>query len=130
MERHKLGTSAGGVAGMKDICHLLDVGVDPVPTFQEYSEIVGTDFNNVPIEAGFARASWTWDVISQTDFNRLLDFTTNGFGNVYLRTRNNSGASGFDFADYSAVMTRPKASSQQGLLARNVVVEFVGLEAA
>jgi len=130
MERHKLGTQGGGVAGMKDICNLLDIGADPDSTFQEYSEIVGVDFNDAPIESGFARATWTWAVMSQTDFNRLLDFTTSGAGNVYLRTRNNSGASGFDFANYLAIMKRPTVGAREGLLMRGVTVEFVGLVAA
>ena len=131
MQRHKIGTQAGGVAGMQDICTLLSVGVDPESDYQEYADVVGTDLNGAPIEAGFPQTSWRWSMMPQADFQYLLDFVAStGNGNVYIRTRKNSGASGFDFADYLAVVKRPKSGTRQGLLVRDVLLEFVMLEAA
>lgn len=131
MERAKLGTLANGVAVMNDMCNLLSVGVDPETEFVEYTEVVGADLTGAPVEAGFPKATWRWAVMPQSDFQWLLDFiASTGSGNVYLRTRNNSGASGFDFANYSAIMARPKAGARQGLLVRDVVIEFIGLEVA
>lgn len=125
MERHKLATQAQGVAGLKDICNLLSVGIDPTSTFQEYTEVVGSDMNSVPIEAGLPVAAWHWDAMSQEDFNRLLGY---GPASVYIRTRKNSGTSGYDFSTYLAVMKRPVAEGREGLLIQNVTVEFVALE--
>lgn len=125
MERHKLGTAIGGVAGLKDICNLLDVGVDPTSTYLEYAEIPGPDLTGTPIEAGLPRATWTWPVMSQTDFNRLLAYR----GDVCIHTRQNTGTSGYDFDNFTAVMGRPTAGSREGLLCRNVTCEFYALVA-
>lgn len=129
MQRHKLATLAQGVAGMHDICNLLNVGIDPVSTFQEYTEVIGNDLNGAPIEAGLPQATWAWDVMSQSDFQYLLNFIgATGSGSVYVRTRNNSGESGYDFANYLAVMTRPVAEEREGLLMRGVTVTFLQME--
>ena len=123
-----MGTQAGGVAGMKDICSLLNIGIDPISTFLEYTEIVGLDLNNAPIEAGFSTAKWTWDIMPQKDFDYLLNLVSNGASaEVTIRTRNNSGASGYDFQNYSCIMQRPKSANREGLLIRNIVVEFTTL---
>lgn len=128
MQRHKVGTQAGGVAGMKDICSLLNIGIDPISTFLEYTEIVGLDLNNAPIEAGFSVAKWTWEVMPQKDFDYLLNLVSNGASaEVTIRTRNNSGASGFDFSDYTAVMQRPKAAAREGIVLKNISIDFVRL---
>lgn len=128
MQRHRIGTYAGGVAGMKSICDLLQIGIDPQSSF--YAEIVGSDLNGAPIEAGFPTATWAWEQMHQGDFNRLLAFIgATGSAAVYIRTRNNSGASGFDFTDYTAIMHRPQAASRVGLELSEITIEFVGLEA-
>lgn len=125
MQRHKIGTYAGGVAGMNSICDLLQIGIDPDSKFREYAEVVGTDLTGAPVEAGFPTATWTWDVMPQADFDRLLGLVSNGASaQVTIRTRNNSGASGFDFDNYTAVMQRPKAGIRDGLVLRNVTVDF------
>lgn len=131
MQRHRLGTSAGGVAGMSDICSLLNIGSDPQSTFQEYTEIVGSDLTGAPIEAGFSIATWTWDRMHQADFDYLLNLASDSASaSVYIRTRKNAGASGFDFGNYSAIMKRPKWTSRDGLTMNGVTVEFVSLVAA
>lgn len=128
MQRHKLATQAQGVAGFKDMCTLLDIAIDPVSTFQEYSEVVGTDMTGAPIEAGLPMASWAWDVMTQTDFQRLLDYVSSGASAyVYIRTRNNTGESGLDCANYLAVMARPSFSEREGLLVRGVTINFTAL---
>lgn len=125
MQRHKIGTYAGGVAAMKSICDLLEVGIDPQSTFKEYSETVGNDLTGAPIEAGFPTASWTWDVMPQKDFDRLLGLVSNGASaQVIIRTRNNSGTSGYDFDNFSAIMNRPKAGIRDGLVLKNITVDF------
>lgn len=128
MQRHLIGTQAGGVAAMKSICNLLEIGIDPISTFQEFTETVGVDLNGAPIEAGFATAQWTWEIMPQKDFDRLLGLVSNGASaDVTIRTRNNSGASGFDFSNYTAIMQRPKVGTRAGLLMRNITVEFTTL---
>lgn len=128
MQRHKIATQAQGVAGFKDMCTLLDVGVDPLSTFQEYSEVVGTDLTGAPIEAGLPQATWSWDVMTQTDFQRLLDYVSSGASAyVYIRTRNNTGASGLDFNNYLCVMARPQFSEREGLIVRGITVNFTAM---
>lgn len=128
MQRHKIALYASGVAGLKDICTLLNVGADPVSTFQEYAEIIGNDLNGQPIEAGLPQATWTWALMPQADFEYLLAFTN---AHVYIRTRNNSGASGFDFANYSCYASRPvgEFSEETPLIRTNVSITFVALVA-
>ena len=128
MQRHKLGTLAGGIAGLEDICSLLAIGVDPDSDPVNY-DVVGTDLTGAPIEAGFGTTAWRWSVMPQSDYQYLLDFiAATGSGNVTIRTKKQTGASGYDFGNYTAVMKRPTAN-QEGLLQRNVVVEFVHLVA-
>lgn len=116
------------MAGTKSICNFLTIGIDPISTFQEFTDKVGVDLNGAPIEAGFATAIWTWDVMPQQDFDYLLGLVSNGSSaEVTIRTRNNSGASGFDFADYTAIMQRPKAATRIGIVLKNITVEFVTL---
>lgn len=126
MQRHKIGLYASGVAGMKDICELLHIGADPISTFQEYTEIIGNDLNGQPIEAGLPQATWTWALMPQKDFEYLLDFTN---AHCYIRTRNNSGASGFDFDNYSCYASRPvgEFSEETPLIRTNVSITFVAL---
>lgn len=128
MQRHMISMQVNGIAGLKGICEILDIGVDPISTFTEYSEVVGTDLTGAPIEAGLPQAAWSWDVMTQTDFQRLLDYTSSGASAyVYIRTRNNTGESGLDFANYLCVMARPQFSEREGLLVRGVTVNFTAL---
>lgn len=64
----------------------------------------------------------------QADFEYLLAFVNQA---VIIRTRNNSGASGFDFANYSGYANRPTAdfSEENLLLRKNVSISFVNLVA-
>lgn len=126
MQRHKIGLYASGVAGMEDICSLLNIGTDPVSTFTEYTEIIGNDFNGQPIEAGLPQATWTWETMPQRDFEYLLAFTNQ---HVYIRTRNNSGATGFDFANYACYASRPTAelSDESPLIRKSISISFVAL---
>lgn len=128
MQRHLIGSYAGGVAGMKPLAEILNVRVDPVSTPITYAE-VGTDLTGTPVENGYGTCTWTWDVLAQEDFQYLLDFVgTNPGAQVYIRTRLTSGAMGADFANFEGVMKRPVSESiESGLLRRNVTVTFQGL---
>ena len=120
-----MGTYAGGVAATKPICELLNIGIDPQSALTY--DVVGTDLDGKPIEAGFPSAVWRWAVMPQSDFQYLLDFiAATGSGNVTIRTKSQSGASGYDFSNYTAVMKRPTAT-YEGMLRRDIVLEFVRL---
>ena len=120
-----MGTYAGGVAATKPICELLNIGIDPESALTY--DVVGIDLDGKPIEGGFPSAVWRWEFMPQSDFQYLLDFiAATGSGNVTIRTKNQSGASGFDFSNYYAVMKRPTAT-YEGLLRRDVVLEFTRL---
>lgn len=125
MERHQIATQSEGVSKLTDMCTLLAVHVDPVSTYLEYSESPGVDLTGTPIEAGLPRATWTWSVMSQADFEILRGYQ----GDVYIHTRQNSGTSGYDFDTFTAVMSRPTAASRDGLLVHNVTCEFLALVA-
>lgn len=123
MQRHKIGSYAGGAAGMLEICDLLRMRVDPVSTPVAFQE-VGVDLNGVPIEAGFGACAWKWDVLPQDDFDRLLELQGDVAGApLYIHTSNIAGASGIEFSTYSAVAKRPTCE-RDGLLCNNVVMEF------
>jgi len=121
MERHKLGTSLGT---LKPICELIRVGKDPVSTPVIF-QTVGTDLNGIPIEAGFGSAVWTWDTLPQEDYDFLLELQGDVPGvamEVYTSKR--SGASGIDFDNFACIMGRPVMESREGLICRNVKIEF------
>lgn len=126
MQRHKIGLYSSGVSAMESICDLLEIGADPITTFQEFAAAVGNDLNGQPIEAGLPVATWTWDVMPQKDFDRLLVFANQ---RVYIRTRNNSGASGFDFANYAGYCSRATGEPDPSypLARQNVSLSFVAL---
>lgn len=127
MQRHKLGTYAGGVVGMDDICSLLSIGIDPDSSLTY--PVIGNDLNGAPIEAGFPTVRWQWDVMPQSDFEYLMNFIgATGNATVTIRTKKQTGASGFDFGNYRGIMKRPTAT-YEGLLRKNVVLEFVNLVA-
>lgn len=123
MIRHKIGTYAGGVAGMIPAVDLLSIHQDPTSTFIEYASIVGKDLNGRNIEAGFPRATWTWPVMPQADFDALLAYANT---QVIIRTRTNAGAGGYDFDNFSAYADRPTADIEQThpLVRHNVSISF------
>lgn len=128
MERHKLGTQAGGVAGMADVCKY--VRGNPKSSPVTYEE-VGIDLTGQPIEAGLGSCAWVWDVLPQKEYDLLLAFQGDQAGrSVYLRTSLRGGASGVDFADFLGVMKRPTFSERTQLLCYEVSIEFVQMEAA
>ena len=96
--------------GMQSLCDILEERREPESTFLEYAEVVGSDLNEAPIEAGFPRASWTWERLSQTDYNILVGY----LGTVYIRTRNNTGGGSEDYTNYSGVMARPQGTFSNG----------------
>lgn len=105
---------------------LLSVHQDPTSTFAEYAAVVGQDLNGSNIEAGFPRATWTWNVMPQADFDTLLAFANT---QVVIRTRTNAGAGGYDFANYSAYASRPTADIEEThpLVRHNVTITFTTL---
>lgn len=129
MSRYRIGTQAGGVAGMSDVC--VYAGTEPQSTYQEYTEVVGQDLNGSNIEAGLPRAAWTWAELSQSEFDAILDLLgTGSSAYVYIRTRLNTGASDSDFANFLAIMQRPTSTVEGRIVHREVEVQFVQLVAA
>lgn len=122
MQRHKLGLAAGT---KKDVCNLLQAGVDPVSTPVEF-ETVGTDLDGVPIEAGFGAAVWEWEVLTQEDFDNLMTLQGDVPGKtMYVRTSKHDGAKGIEFGDYAVIAKRPTFDRREGLLCYGVKIEFV-----
>lgn len=124
MNRHKIGTSAGGVAGMQFAQDLISTHEEPRSTPVEY-QAVGADLNGAPIEAGFGSTSWTWRVMPQSDFDTLLELQGDTpSASMYVRTAKRSGASGIDFANYSCIVARPVFGSRDGLLCYDVAISI------
>lgn len=129
MSNYRIGTQAGGVAGMADLCRYTDV--DPDSTYQEYTEIVGQDLNGAAIEAGNPRAAWSWRDLSQAELQYFLDLLGSSMSvYVYIRTRKNTGALLSEWGNFLAIMTRPKSEPEGKIVHRNVTIEFVQLVAA
>jgi hypothetical protein len=123
MQRHKIGTVS--FAAMYDICELLRVRVDSVSTPVAYAS-VGNDLNGVPIEAGYGQAMWTWDVLPQDDYDRLLELQGDTPGaSVYVRSSKKAGASGIEFANFTAIAKRPEFEGRDGLICHNVKLELI-----
>lgn len=120
MKRHRIGTYAGGTAGMLFLSDMLSICEDPTADPVMYAQ-VGVDLNGTPIEAGWGQTEWSWRVMPQSDFDRLLDLQGNTTGTtMYVRTQKRSGASGIDFANYSAMVGRPAFGSRAELLCYDV----------
>ena len=109
--------------GMQSLCDILEERREPESTFQEFAEVVGSDLNEVPIEAGFPRASLTWVRLSQTDYNTLVSY----MGVAYIRTRNNVGGGSESYGNYSSVMARPQGTFSNGEWV-DVTASFFNLE--
>lgn len=120
MQRHKWGTYAGGVAGLQDICEIVNIGIDPESDPVTY-EAVGTDLDAKPIESGFGSTEWRWNVMSQADYELLLAKQGDAPGTLMtVRTQKRSGASGIDFANYYAMVGRPVFGRREGLVVYEV----------
>lgn len=128
---HRIGQFQIGLTeiGMVSLCDVLDIGVDPISSFQEYADVVGDDLNQMPIEAGFPTAAWQWNIpMTQKDFNALVGYFTSALNAVvYIRTRNNVGASASDYTTYAARMKRPTGTFNTGMWGE-VEIAFVALE--
>lgn len=120
MERHLIGTYAGGIAGMQAFCDILSAGIDPQSDPVSY-EVVGTDLTGAPIEAGFGSTELRWEILSQADYDLLLDLQGDVPGAaMYARAQKRNGASGIDFANYSVMAGRPVFDSRDYLNVRGV----------
>lgn len=124
MERHKIGLTAGT---LKDMCTLVNVGIDPVSTPVEF-ETVGDDLNGIPIEAGFGTTAWEWEMLPQRDYDLLLELQGDVSGKaMYIHTAKRSGASGIEFATYACIAKRPVFERREQLICYGVRMEFVQL---
>lgn len=123
MQRFKIGSFAGGLAGMDDICNLLSIGADPTNNYKDYTDIVGQDLTTADIQAGFPTDTWTWTVMPQRDYDILLALT----GQVYIRTVKQTGASGRDATNYTAILHQPTFTRREGLVVYNVELQLTGL---
>lgn len=121
MERHKLGTYAGGVAGLQAICDIMGGG-EPTSTPVIY-ESIGTDLNGIAIEAGFGSTTLHWDYLIQPDYQFLLELQGDVPSNpMTARAPKRSGASGIDFANYSCVAARPTFERRDGIVCYGVAM--------
>ena len=125
MQRFMIGAQADGVAGMKAMCDLLEIGQDPQNDFKNYSEIAGQDLTSADIQAGLATDTLRWVVMPQKDYDRLFDLT----GIVYVREVKETGTSGRDAANYIAVAHEPTFQRREGLVLYGVEMKLTGLEA-
>lgn len=124
MPRHKIGLTA---VTMQNMCDLIKAGRDPVSTPVEF-ETVGDDLNGVPIEAGFGTAAWEWDVLSQEDYDFILELQGDVPGRaMYIYTTKRNGASGIDFDTYACIAKRPTFERREEFLCYGVRIEFVQL---
>ncbi len=124
---YKIGAS---VAALVEVGTLSDDHTDPHPTtFQEYSEIVGTDLNGASIEAGLPRCTWHWDELDAKGFDALCDQFAAASGVRYITTRTNVySGSAYTFQNYLCVMARPKGETIPNKRYANVEVQFTMLE--
>jgi hypothetical protein len=125
MERHALGTFAGGVSGMKAMCDLFSSGAEPTSLPVTY-ETVGVDLNAKPIEAGFGSTVLSWTVLAQSDYDYILGLQGDTPGSeMYVRAQKRNGASGIEFANFRCVAYRPIFEEREGLLCRNVTMQLM-----
>ncbi len=118
------------VATLFPVTGLTSDGADPHPSqFVEYAEVVGTDLNGAPIEAGLPRCTWNWSEMDAAGFDALTDYFTTNAGIVYIQTRTNVYASdAYTFATYKARMARPRGETVPGKRYSGVTIEFTMME--
>ena len=110
-----------------------NLSIEPFPTeFIEGTE-VGISGTGMPIEHGFAKAVWQYDVpLTASELNELMAFTGSAaYAAVYVRTRKNTinTVDGeYNYAWYSGIMHRPTWESRPPFRAENVEVVFSRLE--
>lgn len=129
MQRHKIGTYAGGVAGLQDICEIINLGIDPQSDPVNY-ESFGVDLDGKPIESGFGSTEWRWDVMSQADYEFLLSEQGDTTGTLMtIHTQKRNGASGIEFDNYYAIVGRPTFGRREGLVVYDVRIPMTRLVA-
>ena len=107
-----------------------DLSIQPHPNeFIEAAEMVGFSGTGLPVELGFAQATWTYDVpLSPAEWKELMDFTgAAAYATVYIRTRTNQIQAANDYyqyKNYSAIMMRPTGTSRAKYRYEDVRVEF------
>lgn len=127
MNRHKIGTVAGGMAGLQFVSDIISTCEEPKSDPVSFEQI-GTDLNGMPIEAGFGSAVWNFSVMPQADYDYLLELQGNTpAATMIVHTAKKSGASGIDFANYTAVVGRPTFARRVGLLCYDVTIPLTNL---
>lgn len=128
MSKYKIATLAQGVGGLQNVSDLLtETHAEPFPApYQDYTEIVGADFNGAPVRAGLPRCSWQWEWLPQADYNVLLGY----LGAVYIQTTVDTGDGEYELKTYLATMIQPDAppERQTGKRRGAVRFDFVAME--
>ena len=102
----------------------------PTSAIEEWSTIY-VNSEGTFVGDGFPSETWTWDILTQEQVNKLKSFIGSAFGaasaSIYLRTKLPDGT----FATFTAIMQWPRdINTRRDMLGRyrNVSIAFSGLE--
>lgn len=74
--------------------------------------------------AGWLRCTWSWDFLTQNQYDVLRVFCTNKSGDVFIKTRDEDG----DFTEYTAIMVWPENPIREFGAYSDMTFEFRALE--
>jgi len=128
----KIGTLAGGVAGMTNL-ESLTAPVDPPRWFFYPGSERVVLASGLVRDVGYPRAEWHWDeFIPRVQRHQLRTFCTGASVEVYIRTKTNDDASDSgeeeDYANYKAVMVWPEGEEVDAGRRTGFVIQFTHLE--
>jgi len=122
LQDFKIGTTLGGITNLESLSPAVR---PPRSTFKPAAE-------QRKLASGLVRglgwpvATWTWDVISRAERDKLRTFCTTTSATVYIRTKQMDSDT---YANYKAVMVWPTDSEERAADSRvNFTITFQALE--
>ena len=106
-----------------------NLSIEPFPTEFVEGQEAGISGDGNPIELGFSKAVWRYDVpLTASEFNELMTFVgDNAYAAVFIRTRKNTiniTDGEYNYGDYSCIMHRPVGKSRPPFRMEDVEVSF------
>mgnify|MGYP001563702985 CR=1 FL=1 len=104
---------------------------DPYPTeLQPFADVGGLTGSKKTIYLGNPVCKWTWGMLTQEQYNKILAFVSGGSRRVYLETRVVSGVAP-TYNRFSAMMHYPTAGKfKSGGLIADIELTFTDLKNA
>jgi hypothetical protein len=117
---YQIGTTYGGLTNVESLSTPVQ---PPRSTPPDYSQPIPLASGGVR-GAGWLRCTWSWDILSQAEYNKLRTFCTGKSASVYINTRKDAGT----YQVYTATLVWPEQPRRDSGRVLGLVLEFQDLE--